>query len=347
MRSFMKYCILFILLSTLFPSCVKYVDLEHLRPESKLVLNSVVQTGYPLTATVTRTWFYTDNNPNVTIKDAKVSLYVNGQYLEDMLWYGGISEYNSIGYYFSDYVPSEGDKVRLEVRKEGFKEVSAECELPVKPELLKVEIVSERSNDDLYGSSYNYRTICKTTFKDDPKEGDCYLVRVARGSPEREYGFEKEEWGYPGTYRWREISVDYVYEPVFKDKITILDELFGNADWLSGYNGRPFSDELINGMEYSLKLGIGHSDYPSSQSPDKDSDNTPPSYMKVYLYTLSKPYYQYLMALAELDDHSVNNDLMDAGLAEPVRVTSNIIGGSGILGAASVDTVTVEIPYGL
>ena len=53
------------------------------------------------------------------------------------------------------------------------------------------------------------------------------------------------------------------------------------------------------------------------------------------------------MALAELDDHSVNNDLMDAGLAEPVRVTSNIIGGSGILGAASVDTITVEIPYGL
>lgn len=343
MKYFMKHIILFILLSTIFSSCVKYVDLEHLRPDPKLVLNCVAQTGVPLTATVSRTWFYTDDNPNVTIMDAKVSLYVNGQYREDLSWYEEESEYNSIGYYQSSYIPADGDKVRLEVEKKGFKEVSAECVLPVKPELLKLEAVREK-----YAGSYGYstyRTVCRTTFKDKPQEGDCYLVRVIEGNPDTGYDVESGKMFFTGTYSWYYRSIDYTYEPVFKNKISVLDELFGN-DWLSGNGGRPFSDELINGQEYTLKLADNYygSYYPPTTDPEEPNDN-PPKYIKVYLYTLSESYYQYLMALAELDDLSLNNDLVGAGLAEPVRVISNVIGGTGILGAASVDTLTVEVPY--
>lgn len=144
MKYLIKHTILFILLSIIFSSCVKYVDLEHLRPDPKLVLNCVAQTGMPLTATVSRTWFYTDENPNITIEDAKISLYVNGQYREDMTWHVEESEYNSAAYYKASYIPSDGDKIRLEVEKDGFKDISAECVLPVKPELLKLEVVREK-----------------------------------------------------------------------------------------------------------------------------------------------------------------------------------------------------------
>lgn len=343
MKYFMKHIILFILLSTIFSSCVKYVDLEHLRPDPKLVLNCVAQTGVPLTATVSRTWFYTDDNPNVTIVDAKVSLYVNGQYREDLSWYEEESDYNSIGYYQSSYIPADGDKVRLEVEKKGFKEISAECVLPVKPKLLKLEAVREKYAGS-YGH-YTYRTVCRTTFKDTPQEGDCYLVRVMEGNPDIGYDEESGKMFFTGTYSWNSRSIDYAYEPVFKNKISVLDQLFGN-DWLSGNGGRPFSDELINGQEYTLKLANNYYGYyyPSTTDPEEPNDN-PPKYIKVYLYTLSESYYQYLMALAELDDLSLNNDLVDAGLAEPVRVISNVVGGTGILGAASVDTLTVEVPY--
>lgn len=344
MKSIMKHMPL-ILLSTIFTSCVKYVDLEHLRPDPKLVLNSVAQPNVPLTATVSRTWFYTDDHPNVTIEDARVSLYVNGQYVEDMSWYEEESEYNSVGYYRSAYKPSEGDKLRLEVRKQGFGDVSAECVVPVKPELLKLEAVKEQ-----YAGSYGftgYRTIYRTTFKDSPREDDCYLIRGLRGEPVYEYDEETGERVFTGKYSWGSTSFDYTDEPVFKNKVSVLDEVFGN-DWLSGYNGRPFSDELINGMEYTLKLTNNYYGgyYPSyPPGPDEEEPgNTPPSYMKIYLYTLSEPYYQYLTALAELADGSLNNDLVGAGLAEPIRVGSNVAGGTGIFGAATVDTLTVETP---
>lgn len=334
----MKHILLFILLSAMFASCVKYVDLEYLRPDPKLVLNSVAQPGVPLTASVSRTWFYTDNNPNVTIEDAKVSLFVNDQYVEDLSWFVEESEYNSTAYYRANYAPSEGDKLRLEVSKKGFNDISAECVIPVKPELLKLEAVVEN-----YHSSYGYtgyQIIYRTTFKDRPREGDCYLVRGLRGNPIYNYDTEKGEQIFTGEYSWGSTSFDYIYEPIFKNKVSILDEVFGN-DWLSGYRGRPFSDELINGMEYTLKLTNGS--YYSGYYPG-ESDDDPSSYMKIYLYTLSESYYQYLMAVAELEDLSLNNDLVDAGLAEPVRVTSNVVGGTGIFGAASGDTLTVKIP---
>ncbi|WP_293710989.1 DUF4249 domain-containing protein [uncultured Parabacteroides sp.] len=345
MKYLIKHTILFILLSIIFSSCVKYVDLEHLRPDPKLVLNCVAQTGMPLTATVSRTWFYTDENPNITIEDAKISLYVNGQYREDMTWHVEESEYNSAAYYKASYIPSDGDKIRLEVEKDGFKDISAECVLPVKPELLKLEVVREKDTGS-YGY-YSYRTVYRTTLKDKQQEGDCYLVRVMFGSPDMEYDEESGERVFTGTYYWSSNHIDYSYEPVFKNKISVLDELFGN-DWLSGYGGRPFSDELINGQEYTLKLaGYSYgSSYPPEGYPEENPNGDPPSYVKVYLYTLSESYYQYLMALAELNDLSLNNDLVDAGLAEPIRVLSNVVGGTGILGAASVDTLTVEVPYG-
>lgn len=342
MKYFMKHIFL-ILLSAIFTSCVKYVDLEHLRPDPKLVLNSVAQPGVPLTATVSRTWFYTDNNPNVTIEDAKVSLYVNDQYVEDLSWFVEESEYNSKGYYQAGYAPSEGDKLRLEVSKKGFNDISAECVIPDKPELLKLEAVKEEYHESFGYTSY--RMVYRTTFKDSPRAGDCYMVRGISGSPVYDYDEEAEERIFTGEYTWNSISFDYTYEPVFKNKITILDEVFGN-DWLSGYHGRPFSDELINGMEYTLKLA-SHSYggyYPYYPPDDEDPDSIPPTYKKIYLYKLSEPYYQYLMALAELSDLSLNNDLVDAGLAEPVRITSNVVGGTGIFGAASVDTLTVEDP---
>lgn len=344
MKFFMKHIVLFILLLAISSSCVKYVDMEHLRPDPKLVLNSVALTGSPLTATVSRTWFYTDNYPNVTIKDAKVSLYVNGQYVEDLSWHMEVSEYNSVGYYQSAYIPAEGDKIRLEVSKEGFNDVSAECVLPVKPKLLKLEVAEEESSGS-YGYSY-YRIVYRTTFKDRPQEGDCYMVRAMYGNPIYEYDEDMKENFFTGNYSWSNTSFDYAYEPVFNNKISVLDKLFGN-DWLSGYRGRPFSDELINGQEYTLKLATSSyygGYYPSNPDEDGNEDNVPPVYMKIYLYTLSEPYYQYLAALAELDDLSLNNDLVDAGLAEPVRVISNIVGGTGILGAASVDTLRVEVP---
>ena len=41
-------------------SCIKEIDLESLRPDPTLVVNCVAITGEPLTVSVSRTWFFTD-----------------------------------------------------------------------------------------------------------------------------------------------------------------------------------------------------------------------------------------------------------------------------------------------
>ena len=109
-------------------------------------------------------------------------------------------------------------------------------------------------------------------------------------------------------------------------------------DWLSGYNARPFSDEQINGKEYTMTLE--ESSYGSYWG---DGELDLPDSARVYLYAISEPYYRYLSALTSLYEGSLNNDLADIGLAEPVRVFNNIEGGVGILGAVCVDSLTVAV----
>lgn len=331
---------IFLLLAS---SCLKDVDLEDLRPDPKLVLNSVALANQPLTASLSRTWFYTENYPNVTIKDAKVSLYVNDHFCEQLSWEPEETGYFSTGNYVSSYRPVSGDKVRIEVEKEGFKPISAESVVPVKPALLNltVEDVSRQENG-YYVSSRVY----KITFRDAPSANNCYLIRVQESKCDYEYDSDSEEkFFFTGKYSWDKVYLDYSTEPVFSNKISVLDKLMGN-DWLSGNSGRPFSDELFNGKEYTLKISgytNYYGNYPPSYPPPSEAD-TIFNYCKVYLYQVSESYYKYLSALAELDDSSLNNDLVSAGLAEPIRVCSNIQGGTGILGAACVDSLIVRLP---
>lgn len=318
-------------------SCFKEVDLEDLRPASKLVLNSVVSQGEPLKASVSRTWFYTEDYPNVSIEDAKVDLYVNDRLVEEMTWNVEETEYYSIGNYVSSYIPASGDKVRIEVKKDGFKEATAEEIVPGKPTLLNFH--AESKIEDVYGYMQTRRRF-KVTFRDEPSVQNCYLIFISYGTPVYDYEWQNKPPVYTGMYSWRNESIDYSSDPVFGNKISALDKVFGN-DWLSGYNGRPFSDELFDGKEYTMTLD-GNFSYGYNPSFPQPEERLPDS-ARVYVYAISEPYYKYLSALATLNDASLNNDLADIGLAEPVRVFSNIEGGVGILGAACVDSITVAI----
>ena len=312
MSMHMKHIFLLALL-LLVTSCMKEIDLEHLRPEPKLVLNCVIIQDKPIIASLSRTWFYTEGGVNLLMENADVKLYVNDRFVEQLSFNLNAYNYNTFGGYVATYVPVVGDKIRIEAKMDGYKPVMAEDVIPGPPTLLNFA-VENYYNQNPYYSYFQERL--KVTFRDDPSAGNCYLIRFTRGYPE---------------------YVDFASEPIFANKITILDKVMGN-DWLSGGQGRPFSDELFNGKEYTMKLDNGYS-Y-SSES----SEPIMPDSMRVYLYAISESYYKYMLALASLQDESLNNDLADIGLAEPVRVFNNIEGGVGILGTACVDSLTVAIP---
>ena len=331
----MKHIFLLALL-LLVTSCMKEIDLEHLRPEPKLVLNCVIIQDKPIIASLSRTWFYTEGGVNLLMENADVKLYVNDRFVEQLSFNLNAYNYNTFGGYVATYIPVVGDKIRIEAEMDGYKPVVAEDVIPGPPTLLNFA-VENYYNQNPYYSYFQERL--KVTFRDDPSAGNCYLIRFTRGYPE--YDYVGDDWEktkvYKGSYKWYSQYVDFASEPIFANKITILDKVMGN-DWLSGGQGRPFSDELFNGKEYTMKLDNGYS-Y-SSES----SEPIMPDSMRVYLYAISESYYKYMLALASLNDGSLNNDLADIGLAEPVRVFNNIEGGVGILGTACVDSLTVAIP---
>ena len=50
-----------VLLLFVLSGCEKEINLEHMRPEPKLVLNCLAVQGDTLSVELSRTWFYADN----------------------------------------------------------------------------------------------------------------------------------------------------------------------------------------------------------------------------------------------------------------------------------------------
>ena len=66
---------------------------------------------------------------------------------------------------------------------------------------------------------------------------------------------------------------------------------------------------------------------------------------KFWLYTISKPYYDYLVSsiINRTDDKGIQGGLFDLGLADPVKIFSNVDGGVGIVGCYTSDSQTIDV----
>ncbi|MDD2953218.1 MAG: DUF4249 domain-containing protein [Parabacteroides sp.] len=328
-------------------SCVEEIDLESLRPDPTLVVNCVAITGEPLAASVSRTWFFTDDHPNVTLDKAEVKLFVNGAFTERLRFQEGDEAFNTRGYFKSDFIPAQGDRIRVEASYPEYGLASAETVVPEPAQVLKAG-VTYASAGGSFGSSHQ-NAIYQVTIKDDPAEANYYLLRMEEGVPVFD-GIAKK---YTGEYKWFPATPNYATEPVFGQSLTALDQVFGN-DWMSGSGGKVFSDELINGQEYTLRLTdeyyyrqIQVAVVPDSmwigQFEKEDFYLIPPMHLRVHLYAISAEYYRYLKVLQDKNTDSISNLLIDGGLAEPIRVFSNIDGGVGILGSCHVGMFETEI----
>lgn len=311
----MKY-IWYILIGISLTACLTEVDLSDLRESPRLVVNGVAVVGEPLRVSVTRTWFYTDEHPNVVIPDATVRLYVNDRYEETLPFVPGDTLFNAAGNYQAAFVPQVADRLRLEVSAPGYEAVHAETEVPPSSLLLDAKAVQEviAADSTMKRVSYAIR------FQDIAEEENYYLFRL-------EEGYLSED----STYRWHVLYLDYAEDPLFGQNSSALDQILF-PQYLPGYDGRVFSDEVINGQTYTIRL---QNTYYLSGMPRTKR-------LRVRLYAISSDYYKYLKILQDQSDRSFANHLIDAGLAEPIRVYSNIDGGLGIFGGCVPNWVEVD-----
>ena len=109
-----------------------------------------------------------------------------------------------------------------------------------------------------------------------------------------------------------------------------LDEVFGSS--MVNWRGRVFSDELFDGKEYTLQV-----------KEQLRSDTKYYTKRHIRLYSLSEPYYQYLLSLQNIKNEGIMGGLTNVGLAEPVRIYSNVEGGTGIAGGCQWFESLVDI----
>ena len=332
-RKKMRYniCILVLLLFVL-SGCEKEINLEHMRPEPKLVLNCLAVQGDTLSVELSRTWFYADNKvKDIFVSGADVKLYVNDVFRESLsevaVKYEEL-DIDAVRYKSSSYIPVTGDRIRLVASRNGFKDVEAVTEVPRPCSVSGFELQQESVRDttewfdDAYIHLAQNNTVC-FTLHDEPGEDNYYLIYFRQGNI---WGGENDT-----VYSWYSFRPDYGSEPVFAVQNSALDQIFG-YDGVGGYNGLAFSDELFDGKSYQFKIP-----WKISLSYTQSVDYTPYIY-RCYLYSVSRSYYNYMKTMNDLYESGFVGDLAEIGFAEPVRIYSNVEGGTGILGGSCMES---------
>lgn len=317
----MKHLLYIILSGVVLTSCYRKIDLDEYRTTPKMVINSTVSPDTVVMASITRTWFYPDRNPYIHLPHAQVDLYINDQYIETMQWKPlHTSEYpnETDTLFLSNTIPAEGDRVKIIASTPEYGTATAEDIIPKKVPIKDVKYTMKKG-DGIYEETYTdyYEIYYEITFDEFPEKGNYYLARIT-----------KTDHYYDGSSQ-RIVEADYI-DPVFKEQDAILDGSMA-FNGLEKRGGALFTDQSINGQTYTLQIKE------IVLKPDETEQRT------VSLYSLSESYFLYLLSLQKVAGSTLEGGLGNIGFAEPLRVYSNVEGGTGILGGNQHSEITITL----
>ena len=318
----MKHLLYTLLLGVFLTSCYRKIDLDEYRTTPKMVINSVVSPDTVVMASITRTWFYPDKKPYVNLPHAHVELYINNQYIETMQWKTLNNPRNPDQpdtLFLSNTIPAEGDRIKIVASTPEYGTVTAEDIIPKKVAIKNASHTIKKGNGVYQGTISDYFEIYyEVTFDEFPEKNNYYLAKITQ-----------IKTGYYGYY---ETEIDYI-DPVFKEQDAILDESMA-FNGLEKRGGALFTDQSINGQTYTLQI----------KETTAELDETEQRIISIY--SLSESYFLYLLSLQKIAGSTLEGGLGNIGLAEPLRVYSNVEGGTAILGGNqhSETTITLNNP---
>lgn len=315
--NYFRYAVSFLALAFGLAGCYADFHLKVEDPVSHLVLHAFVTADSLVVGEVSRSWIAGQSPAPVALPDARVALWLNGQFTEWLQWKIPASPADSLlgrGVYISTVCPAAGDSIELKVEAAGFEPVRGADRIPEKGRIENIRI-SRAGNTSGYEQMKMYITL-----QDAPGIRNYYGLRVYR---------TYNHTGSPG-YGSEQIILDYSQEPLFSRTGTIFDDLFTSEQYVPGLV-YPFSDEQIDGQRYTLKVSTlvySHAD----TSPDREERYV------VCLYSFSADYYRYILSLVRQGA----NSLSDYGLADPALLYHNVTGGIGLVGAYRIDSATFD-----
>lgn len=311
------------LLPLLFPGCIEYFTPEE-DTKPVLCINSIITAGEPIEVSVTHSWLFTDQDAAVNhqVHDAKVSVYAN-----DIL----------VG---ADYLPKEGDRIRITAESTAYGSAEAEVEVPVSVpvELVswEVEIIDKWDLPDFMPAAdtkYYMRLNAKMTVKDPARIENFYQFSYS--------GFTEEYDSVPdsmmdqsGIFFWGYFNFEA--EPIFSEHIGILDAVTGN----NTYTFTLFTDRQFSGETYTLNLQVEYMNVDISNC--CDYGNIPDFGLVLSLYTVSKSYYNW-RCYEWNRDYGLMGELGYYGLGDTAWGYSNVSTGAGVVAARSRASYVISL----
>lgn len=330
-----KHNIIYILLVCVivhFTSCEKEIEFNT-QHENGITVYAVATPSAPLALQISSSFTVNDNpkmyfshnstyyneidsmyRTAVVLKDATAEVLVNDRD-KYVLKYTPESLYA----YTCDYIPKEGDKIALNVKASGFKDVYAtsKVEIPQKIDIVKTEILYKKVEEDVSGSFddprlvYGLDSVMSITLKikDDPSVHNFYRLRI-RGVADRD-DFEV----LPGA------SLEYhtITDLFTSDDVIFMDNQLTKpfGDWKAGMTN-VFDDHLFNGQEYTFTV----------ETRKRFGKN---ARVIVDLQSISQDLYYFLKS------YMLFRISTDDVYTTPVGIYSNIENGWGIFGTLSSD----------
>jgi len=316
-----------ILMFSILTSCETEIPFNGTITEPMLSVISLPFTDSVIQANVTASRFFLSNENDFKVVDnATVDLYINGTFKENLIAQGQ-------GNYRSQYIPVEGDIVKLNVSAISYESVWADATVPLKVAGFQIDSTITRSNTSLIieGSNYGGSVVRLDTvgttysnihnfnikFSDLAGESNYYRLVVKLTTTANGYS----------TVSYQNNFDDIV----FGTKKENMDGIFSESPY-DRYN--IFSDELIDGKPHTITVSI-----PVSYDTYYDRVDTTDyeRSVSINLQSISQSYYLYLKSLKALE-------IADPFMSEPVQIYTNVNGGLGIMGAGANQQRSFDLP---
>ncbi len=291
-----------------------------------LCLNSLIKSGEPIDVDVTHTWMFNDEKSerNHDVKDAVVTILVNERIVG------------------SDYLPKEGDKIRIVAESPTYGIATAEVIVPYATPIGHVK--ASPTVTDIWENNEHYEMLADVTFNfniemdvNDPAGTDNYYhFGYNWSSPHIDEEPDDEYWNYNNP-TLQLGSFEYNSEPIFKEHIGVFETVMGNDD---DTNFVFFTDRQFSGKTYTLHLNFSGCTFRiRSQVYDESLLDCE---VNLYLTTVSRSYYNWAVYKWNVDE-GIMVDLSDIGLAESKWGYSNVSTGAGVVAAQSTSKYTIDL----
>lgn len=297
--------------------------------EPVLCVNSLIVAGEPIEVQVTHTWLYTDDyfTSDHSVPDAVVSVYVNGNLCD------------------GDYLPVPDDHIRISVDSKTYGHADAEVTVP-HPAPIETLSVTPTVMNVWNGGDDNYEAICDLTFNlnieldllDLPGVDNYYRFSYLGYYHSGDDGYDDDiyyDGPMPPVY-FSLGSFDYEAEPIFSEHIGVFESIMGS----DAYGFTCFTDRQFSGRNYTLHLRYTDCRY-MLNAHTVDPELYECGYT-LFLWSTSQSYYNWANYQWQSNDGYLG-DMSDIGLGDPLAAYSNVSTGAGVVAAAAITSLTVDL----